>query len=415
VVRLVSARLGRAVRVRSVLSVLTDTLPGLTDTLPGLTDTLPGLTDTGSAQAGATQTGSPEVGATEAGSPGAGLPAVGAEPLEVGAGLLEVREPAGRSDGVERTVGPPDEVVRILYSLELLTPDSPDLLTPDGEVSPPAGPGVARPGPAHELAHTAHTEGAPSRGDGHDALDPRTLGTVAFHDLDGNLVVAPFVARLVAASDGSGGGPGPVRNGSPANPRRKQEPSGVPTGPGPPRASVSGPGGRAHGGPRGLGARALGGRALGLELPPPRVQRVAAYGLAVRDSSVLLTRLAGWDSPVLWTLPGGGIDVGEQPEDALHREIWEETGLRLRSCRLMTVGSRHFTGHSPSGRLEDFHGVWVLYSVELEPGEARVVEVGGTTAEVAWIPLDRMPSVHLGHLAQQVVDALRLPPERAPR
>ena len=41
------------------------------------------------------------------------------------------------------------------------------------------------------------------------------------------------------------------------------------------------------------------------------------------------------DSPGAWQLPQGGIESGESPEQAVWRELWEETGLTKRDVRLV--------------------------------------------------------------------------------
>lgn len=125
---------------------------------------------------------------------------------------------------------------------------------------------------------------------------------------------------------------------------------------------------------------------------PVRRLRVGAYGVALRgragEQEVLLARLAHHVAATTrWTLPGGGIDHGETVEDGLARELYEETGLALERSRLAGVNSTHFTGRSPAGVVEDFHGVRLVHEVTAGPGEPHVVEVDGSTAEARWVPL----------------------------
>jgi 8-oxo-dGTP diphosphatase len=118
---------------------------------------------------------------------------------------------------------------------------------------------------------------------------------------------------------------------------------------------------------------------------PPKVQRVGAYALVPDTGRLLLTRYAGSGR---WSLPGGGIDHGEQPIDAVHREVREETGLTLADARLTAVDSVHFTGHAPDGTLEDFHAVRIVYQGVVPPdAEPTVLEVDGSSDAAAWIPL----------------------------
>jgi ADP-ribose pyrophosphatase YjhB (NUDIX family) len=120
---------------------------------------------------------------------------------------------------------------------------------------------------------------------------------------------------------------------------------------------------------------------------PFQLQRIAAYALVRRDSAVLLTRLSARAHHAgSWTLPGGGVDHGEPPADALAREVAEECGIECEVGRLLDVHDTHFSGTAPSGRVEDFHGVHLIFSARVDDdARPRVVEVGGTTDRVAWV------------------------------
>lgn len=70
------------------------------------------------------------------------------------------------------------------------------------------------------------------------------------------------------------------------------------------------------------------------------VRRPGVYALLPRGGALLLTCQAE-PGPEL-QLPGGGVDPGESPLAALHREVWEETGWRIAQPR--RVGAfRRFT------------------------------------------------------------------------
>ena len=130
-----------------------------------------------------------------------------------------------------------------------------------------------------------------------------------------------------------------------------------------------------------------------------RWQRLGAYAVVLRDDDhgrthLLLTRIspAGFP-PGWWALPGGGVDHGESPVVGMERELHEETGLRLASSRLVDVHDLHDVSTRDDGVVEDYHGVHVLYAVDLaEEGlpTPRVVELDGTTDLATWVPLDEV-------------------------
>lgn len=121
-----------------------------------------------------------------------------------------------------------------------------------------------------------------------------------------------------------------------------------------------------------------------------RVQRVAAYAVIVRDGHILLSRLAPRIAArELWTLPGGGLDHGEDPRDAVVREVHEETGLEVAVGETARTFSLHLTDTWRRGRRVDAHSLRIVFEgwVPLDSPAPRVVEVDGSTVEAAWRPL----------------------------
>ncbi len=131
----------------------------------------------------------------------------------------------------------------------------------------------------------------------------------------------------------------------------------------------------------------------------PQRQRVAAYAVVLREHGdrveVLLSRLAPRVSRTeLWTLPGGGVDHGEDPRTAVVREIHEETGLDATVSETARVYSAHLPRASRDGKLVDAHAIRIVYDGWVAPDAPtpRVLEVDGSTSEAAWKPLDDVVS-----------------------
>ncbi|HWJ82395.1 MAG TPA: NUDIX domain-containing protein [Nocardioides sp.] len=121
-----------------------------------------------------------------------------------------------------------------------------------------------------------------------------------------------------------------------------------------------------------------------------RVQRLAAYAVIVRGDRILLSRLsARVTQQELWSLPGGGVDHGEDPREAVVREVHEETGLTAEVGETAHVYSLHLPDTWRRGRRVDAHSVRIVYQGWVAPDapDPRVVEVDGSTAEAAWQPL----------------------------
>lgn len=134
------------------------------------------------------------------------------------------------------------------------------------------------------------------------------------------------------------------------------------------------------------------------------LQRLAAYALVVDEGRLLMSQLAGWVSGAagLWTLPGGGVDPGEAPRDGVVREVDEEAGQRVVVDELVQVQSRHWVGEVASGdKHEDFHAVRLIHRASCpHPTPAHVVEVDGSTAAAAWVPLGEVAGLALADMVR---------------
>lgn len=135
-----------------------------------------------------------------------------------------------------------------------------------------------------------------------------------------------------------------------------------------------------------------------------RRQRVSAYGVIISDGMMLLARIApGYPGAGSWTLPGGGLEWGEAPDEAMHRELYEETGLSGVVDRLLGINSIRIE-RNRNGRHIGFHALRIVYEVTAV-GEPRVTEINGSVSEAGWLPLAEMPQLPTTEL---VVSALRM-------
>ena len=133
----------------------------------------------------------------------------------------------------------------------------------------------------------------------------------------------------------------------------------------------------------------------------PAAPVVGVGGVVVRDSKVLLIRRGKEPLYGRWVVPGGTVELGETLEEALVREMEEETCLRVAPVLVLTV----FDRIEREGERVVYHYVIVDFLCRWLSGEARAAS---DALEVAWASADQLPGYDLPAKALEVVeDAFR--------
>jgi 8-oxo-dGTP diphosphatase len=134
---------------------------------------------------------------------------------------------------------------------------------------------------------------------------------------------------------------------------------------------------------------------------------LAVSAAIFRDGRVLIVRRGRPPAHGLYTLPGGGVELGETLEEAIIREVREETGLAI--APLALVGFREAIARDAAGRV-DRHFVILPFAARWVGGEIALNE---ELAEAHWRKPDELAGLKTTEgLAEIVAAAERIAPAR---
>ena len=128
----------------------------------------------------------------------------------------------------------------------------------------------------------------------------------------------------------------------------------------------------------------------------PGHPQVGVGGVVLSDQRVLLIRRGKQPLVGRWSIPGGTVEWGETLEQALVREMAEETGLEVEPQELLTV----FDWIEREGDRVVFHYVIADYLCRCLSGTARA---GSDALEVRWVGPEELEQLDLTAKALEVV------------
>lgn len=111
-----------------------------------------------------------------------------------------------------------------------------------------------------------------------------------------------------------------------------------------------------------------------------KILLVAAVALIDSENRVLLAkRPEGKALAGLWEFPGGKIEAGETPENALKRELKEELGIDINIENLKPIQFSSFN-------YQDFHLLMPLWELRVWENEPKPLE----KQEIAWVSAEEL-------------------------
>lgn len=121
--------------------------------------------------------------------------------------------------------------------------------------------------------------------------------------------------------------------------------------------------------------------------------RLAAYAVIIDEHDrILLTWYNGGEhSPACWSMPGGGVEFDESLQQAVVREVLEETGYTVEVGGPIAV--HHFTKPNTGRDGRPYKSVRVIFAAAVTGGSLGTLEVDGSTDFAQWVPLDEAPSL----------------------
>lgn len=121
--------------------------------------------------------------------------------------------------------------------------------------------------------------------------------------------------------------------------------------------------------------------------------RPSVYGVTIMDGKILLSPQHGKG----YDLPGGGVNLGEGLEDAVVREVKEETGIDVRVKKLLAARDNIFKATFTHDK-NTYHSVMIYYLCEVTGGQISAdgfddnEKVYAKVAE--WVALERLVDIN---------------------
>jgi 8-oxo-dGTP diphosphatase len=118
-----------------------------------------------------------------------------------------------------------------------------------------------------------------------------------------------------------------------------------------------------------------------------KIPKITTDGIVIKNQKILLIERNNPPFKGKWALPGGFVEYGEKTEDAVIREVYEETGLKTKINKLVGVYSD--PNRDPRG-----HTISIVYMLDLIGG---ILNAGDDASNVKFFNIKQLPQLSFDH------------------
>jgi 8-oxo-dGTP diphosphatase len=115
--------------------------------------------------------------------------------------------------------------------------------------------------------------------------------------------------------------------------------------------------------------------------------KLTVDGIILKNDKIVLIKRKNQPFKGKWALPGGFVEYGEKTEDAIIREVFEETGLKTMIKNLIGVYSD--PKRDPRG-----HTVTIVYSLDICGGEMKS---SSNAYDIKFFNVHKLPELSFDH------------------
>ena len=137
---------------------------------------------------------------------------------------------------------------------------------------------------------------------------------------------------------------------------------------------------------------------------------LGSYGVIIRDNKILLIKKNGGPYDDKLDLPGGTIDFGERPSEAVVRELAEEVGIKVTDFDLLSVDSVSFPWKYKTTNI-DVHHICIFYEIKKYDGEIvnnmNITEKNNDSKGAKFYDIDKLSEKSLSRITLLLLETMR--------